>query len=314
MKVMLIHNPTAGPREVEGELDLVVEYLSDCGWQIHKRITEHAGEATEFARQAARDGLDAALISGGDGTVCEAVNGLVGSHTALGVLPTGTGNVWAKELGLPVFTLTNPNRLLVAAHLLRKATTRTIDVGRANDRHFLLFAGLGLDATVAHNMEPRERATKRLGVLPYLVAGVMVAFEFYGVRTTVVVDGKKVVRGRSLFILISNAQLYGGLLRITPDARLDDGLLDIAIFNGVGPMYTLRHLFSILGGRHLRDPSVKFLRAKRVMVDCARPWPVQVDGDPIGTTPMTFQVIPRALRVLIPPTAPSSLFTERAPA
>ena len=308
MNAMLIHNPTAGPREVEDELDLVVEYLSDCGWRVSTRITEHAGQATRLARQAARDGVDVVLVSGGDGTVCEAVNGLVGSRTALGVLPTGTGNVWAKELGLPVFTLTNPDRLLVAAHLLREAETRAIDVGRANDRYFLLFAGLGLDAQVAHDMEPRERSTKRLGLLPYLVAGVAVASEFYGVRTTVVVDGKKIIKGRSLFILISNAQLYGGVLRITPQARLDDGLLDMVIFNGIGPQYTLRHLLSVLGGRHLQDPSVKFLRARRVMVDCANPWPVQIDGDPIGTTPMTFQVVPRALRVLIPPTAPPSLF------
>jgi YegS/Rv2252/BmrU family lipid kinase len=308
MNAVLIHNPTAGPREVEDELDLVVEYLGDQGWQLRRCITQHAGQATEFARQAAREGLDAVLVSGGDGTVCEVVNGLVGSRTALGVLPTGTGNVWAKELGLPVFTLTNPNRLLVAAHLLCEATTRTIDVGRANDRYFLLFAGLGLDAQVAHGMEPRERVTKQLGLLPYLVAAVMVAFEFYGVRTTVVVDGKKVIKGRSLFILVSNARLYGGVLRIAPDARLDDGLLDVVIFNGVGPSYTFRHLFSILGGRHLQDPSVKFLRAQRVIVDCARPWPVHIDGDPLGTTPTTFQVVPRALRVLIPPTASPSLF------
>ena len=166
--------------------------------------------------------LDVVLVAGGDGTVCEAVNGLVGSRVALGVLPTGTGNVWAKELGLPVFTLLNPNRLLVAAHLSTEAKTRAIDVGRANDRYFLLFAGLGLDAQVAHDMEPRERATKQSGLLPYLVASVLVAVEFYGVRTTVVVDGK-VIKGRSLFILVSNAQLYGGVLRITPEAQLDDG-------------------------------------------------------------------------------------------
>ena len=304
---LLIHNPSAGPREVEDELDLVVEYLSECDWRVRRSVTGHAGQATEFARQAVVDGLDVVLVAGGDGTVCEAVNGLVGSRVALGVLPSGTGNVWAKELGLPAFTLLNPNRLLVAAHLLTEATVRPIDVGRANEQYFVLFAGLGLDAQVARGMEPRERSTKRLGLLPYLVAGAAAAVEFYGVRTTVVVDGK-VIKGRSLFILISNAQLYGGVLRITPEAKLDDGLLDMVIFNGVGPTYTLRHLFSILGGRHLRDPSVKFLRARRVMVDCARPWPVQIDGDPFGSTPMTFQVIPRALRVLVPPTAPASLF------
>jgi len=310
MKVLLIHNPTAGPREVEGELDLVVEYLSEQGWHVRRRTTEYAGQATEFARQAAQDKLDIVLVAGGDGTLREAVEGLVGSSTALGVLPTGTGNVWAKELGLPAFTLTNPNRLLVAAHLLREATIRTIDVGRANDRHFLLFAGLGLDAQVARDLEPRQRATKRLGVLPYIVAAAMAASVFHGVRTTVVVDGR-VFKGRSLFILISNAQLYGGLLRITPQAQVDDGLLDVVIFNGVGPQYTLRHLLRILGGRHLQDPSVKFRRARRVMVDCVQPWPIHLDGDPVGTTPMTFQVVPRALRVLIPPTAPPTLFSEQ---
>ena len=98
------------------------------------------------------------------------------------------------------------------------------------------------------------------------------------------------------------------MLRITPEAKLDDGWLDVVIFNGAGPKYTLRHLFSILGGRHLQDPSVKFMRARRVMVDCAKPWPVQIDGDPFGSTPMTFQVISRALRILVPPTAPAALF------
>jgi len=309
MNAILIHNPTAGPREVEAELDLVIEYLSEQGWQIRRRVTEHAGHATELARQAALNGLDAVLIAGGDGTMREAAEGVIGTRTALGVLPTGTGNVWAKELGLPAFTLTNPNRLLVAAHLLHEATIRAIDVGRANDRHFLLFAGLGLDAQIARDLEPRQRATKRLGVLAYLVAGVMAASVFYGVHTTVVIDGK-VLKGRSLFILISNAQLYGGLLRITPEAQVDDGLLDVVIFSGVGPKYTLRHLLSVLGGRHLQDPSVKFLRARRVMVDCVEPWPIHLDGDPLGTTPMTFQVVPRALRVLIPPTAPLSLFVS----
>ncbi len=309
IQACLIHNPTAGPREVEDELDRVVEYLGDRSWHVTKHVTERPGDATEWARRAAGQGCDVALVSGGDGTICEAVNGLVGSRTALGVLPTGTGNVWAKELGLPVFTLTNPNRLLVAAHLLHESKTRLVDVGRANDRYFLLCAGIGLDAEVAQSLEPRPRSSKQLGVLPYLVAAVMVTFQFYGVRTTVVVDGK-VIRGRSLFILISNAQLYGGLLRIAPEARLDDGLLDVVIFNGAGPTYTLRHFMHLLGGRHLQDPRVRFMRARRVMVDCVRPWPVQLDGDPAGSTPMTFQVVPRALRILVPATASDSLFSR----
>ncbi len=306
-KVCLIYNPTAGPRDVEFEIEQVQDYLRRHGCQVDLRMTHFAGEGIELARRAAVDRYDAVWVAGGDGTLNEAVNGLVGTRTALGALPIGTGNVWAKELGLPVYTLTNPHRLLAAAQLMYEAAVRTVDVGRAGDRYFMLWAGIGFDAQVATEIETRDRPTKRLGILPYIVAALQVSRDFHGEPTTVWADGKK-IRGRTLLVVVSNTQLYGGVLRIAPAAQLDDGYLDVCVFKGFGTQDILAHVLGVFSGRHLRDPKVKFLRARRVQIDARRPWPVQVDGDHIGHTPMTFQVIPSALKVLIPKTAPAALF------
>lgn len=307
--INLIYNPTAGPRDAELEIEQVEDYMRQHGCQVESWVTRAAGDAVEVARRAAVDRKDVVLVAGGDGTLNEAVNGLVGSQTALGALPIGTGNVWAKEMGLPAYTLTNPHRLLAAAQLMCDASVRTIDVGRAGNRYFLLWAGIGLDAQVASSMEPRERLTKKLGIIPYLIAAVQVSRAFRGERTTVWADGR-VVRGHTLLVVVSNTRLYGGVLRITPDALLDDGYLDVCVFKGYGVQDILAHVLGVFSGRYLRDPKVKFLRARSVHIDAPRPWPVQVDGDWIGSTPMSFQVIPAALKVLIPRSAPAALFKQ----
>jgi YegS/Rv2252/BmrU family lipid kinase len=307
-RICLIYNPTSGPRDATAEIENVSHYLEHNGCPVEVHTTHGPGDATTLACRAAfEQHVDIVLVAGGDGTLNEAINGLAGSQTALGVLPIGTGNVWAKELGLPAYTLTNPDRLLAAAHLMLHAPVRSIDLGRAGERCFLLWAGIGFDAQVAATLEPRERPTKRLGILPYIVAAVHVSRAFRGERTIVWADGK-VIRGHTLLVVVSNAQLYGGVLRITPNAQLDDGYLDVCIFKGYALPDIALHAIGVFTGRHLRDPKVKFLRARRVQIDAPQPWPVQIDGDHIGTTPMNFQIVPAALKVLVPPTTPAALF------
>lgn len=307
MKASLIYNPVAGPRDVRRTLKTICSSLEDRGWSIELRVTEKSGDATAMAREAAQAGRDVVVVAGGDGTVNEVVNGLVGTETALGVLPVGTGNMWAKQLNVPTFTLTNPLRLHEAAAGLAEGAIRAIDVGRVNDRHFLCWAGIGLDAQVTAEMEPRQRHTKRLGALPYIVAAVLVARDFQGVRTRVLLDGR-VVRGRTLLILVSNIQQYGGLFEIAPAAKVDDGLLDVFVFKGLGFQYTVRHLLKILSQRFLQDPRVVHRQARRIEVYTERAIPMQIDGDPIGATPVVLKVVPLALRILVPPSAPSGLF------
>ena len=314
MKAHLIHNPTAGPWDVRRDLDHICSFLEDRGWSVELRLTEKSGDANaaNLAREAARAGCDVAIVAGGDGTVSEVVNGLVGAETAMAVLPVGTGNVWAKQLHIPTHTLTHPFRLQETAAGLVEGTIRAIDVGQVKDRYFLCWAGIGLDATVTTKMEPRQRHIKRLGALPYVVAAALVARNFQGVRTRVLLDGK-VVRGRTLLILASNIQqYYGSLIEIAPAAKVDDGLLDVFVFKGLGFQYTVRHLLKVLSQRYLQDPQVVHRQARRIEVYTEYPLPIQADGDVVGNTPVVLKVVPRALRILAPPSAPPDLFVTRS--
>jgi diacylglycerol kinase (ATP) len=312
MKARLIHNPTAGPRDVQRGLKRVRSFLKRQGWSVEYQLTEKRGDTTRLSRAAAQEGYDVVIVAGGDGTINEAVNGLVGTRTALGVLPVGTGNMWAKQLGVPTYTLTNPLRLSEAAAGLAEGTIRRVDVGRVNDRHFLCWAGIGLDAQVTAELEPRQRHTKRLGALPYAIAAVLVARDFQGVRTRVFLDGK-IVRGRTLLVLVSNIQQYIGTLRVAPEVRIDDGLLDVFVFKGLGFPYAMRHLLKIISQRYLQDPRIVHRQARKIEVWTEWATPVQVDGDPTGTTPVTLRAVPLALRVLVPPSAPPGLFTPTLP-
>ncbi|MDW7992091.1 MAG: diacylglycerol kinase family lipid kinase [Anaerolineae bacterium] len=277
------------------------------GWSLDIEVTRCAGDATHLAWQAARAGMDAVWIAGGDGTLNEAVNGLVGTQTALGVLPVGTGNVWARQLHLPVYTLTHPFRLREAAIAQAQGRVRVVDVGRLNDRYFLLWAGMGFDAQITAQIEPRPKRVKRLGVLPYVVAGLTLAREFSGVRTHLVLDGRP-LRRRALLVVVSNVQMYS-IFQLTPQARMDDGLLDVFLFRGLGGFfYMLRMAGRLFAGRHLEDPRVIQRRAREITVWTERPMAVQADGEPLGTTPVSVRVVPRSLRVLVPPQAPSNLF------
>jgi len=308
IKAHLIYNPTAGPRNVRRALKRVRSYLRRRGWSVELRLTKRPGDAVRLAHAAAQAGCDVAIAAGGDGTISEMVNGLVGTQTALGVLPVGTGNLWAKQLGISTHTLTHPWRLQDAADALVEGTIRPVDVGQVNDRYFLCWAGIGLDAQVTAEMEPRPRHTKRLGALPYAIAAILVARDFHGVRTRVSLDSN-VVRGRTLLILVSNIQQYGGVFNVACEARMDDGLLDVFVFKGLGFPYAVRHLVKIISRRHLQDPQIVHRQARHIEVWTEWAVPVQADGDPIGTTPVTLRVAPLALRVLVPLSAPPDLFT-----
>ena len=304
---MLISNPAAGARDVRREIEQVTGFLKQRDWRIDLRETHGATDATSFAREAVALGKEAVLVVGGDGTINEVVNGLAGSEVAVGLLPAGTGNVWAMEMRLPIPGPIRWHTLLDATKSLVRGEIRRIDLGRVNDRYFLLWGGIGLDAQVTQRMEPRTRTTKRLGALAYGITAFLVAKDFRGTRTRVVADGQK-IRTRSMLIIISNAQLYARIARVASCAYLDDGLLDVCVFKGSGLPMTLLHVAHILTERHLQDPRVAYIQARRVTIETKRPLLVQVDGDPIGTTPVTFEAVPQALHIIVPPEVPPWLF------
>ncbi|MCK4451192.1 MAG: diacylglycerol kinase family lipid kinase, partial [Anaerolineae bacterium] len=281
MKAMLIFNPAAGAREVERELEQVIDYWEGRGWQVNFRETWGAGDATTFAREAVTAGCQAVFVAGGDGTLGEVAGGLAGSDVALGVLPAGVGNVWALEMGIPTPSPLRRHPLLDAAEVLAEGEIRRIDLGRAGQRHFILWAGIGLDAQVTERMEPRTRSTKRLGTLAYVVAAALVAKDFRGTWTRMVIDGHS-INTRAILVIVSNAQLYARLVRVAADAYLDDGLLDVCIFKGSNLASTVQHAIKVFTRRHLRDPRVEYYRCRKVSISTTAPLPVQADGDSIG--------------------------------
>lgn len=312
MKVQLIFNPVAGQLDVAQALQKVTAYLEAQGWQVTLRQTRGSGDATAFAREAAASGYDMVVAVGGDGTLGEVANGLAGSDCTMGVLPVGTGNIWARMMRLPLPSLGHQDALMAAAQVLVEGTPHRIDLGRAGDRYFVMWTGIGLDAQVARDVEPHREIRRSLGNLTYVVAAVVQASRMRGTRTTVVVDGRA-VRQRTGLVVITNAQLYGPALRLAPQAQLDDGWLEVYIFKGASPLDVIRHFVLIAMGKHAQDPKVDIYRAHQVQVRAERPMPLHLDGDPVGFTPVNITVEPRVLKVVVPTWASGSLFEGGTP-
>jgi YegS/Rv2252/BmrU family lipid kinase len=311
MRALLIYNAAAGQRDLRGAVHEVAAFLRASGWDLQLRETSRRGDATLFARAAVDSGLDVVLTAGGDGTINETLNGLAYSPVALGVLPTGTANVWAQEIGLPVPRLLSPdlNPLLSSARQLAEGLVRTIDLGRAGSRYFMMYGSVGFDADIVRDMETQTDLKAQLGGWAYYLAGAAAAWRFRGIQTTLVIDGRR-LRRNIWAVMAANTQLYGGIMRIAADARADDGLLDIVVVEGHGPLATLRHYAGFILRGLWADPQVETYRARSVEVRTRRPMPVQLDGDLAGTTPVTISIAPLALRVLVPRHAPLRIFSH----
>lgn len=308
-QTLLIYNPTAGPWDMTRVLKRLAADLDKSGWNTDLVQTEHPGDATRYATQAVKAGCDIVLVAGGDGTIHEAVNGVVGSDAVLGIVPVGTGNILARQLHMPILSLAAPFYISEVAEALRRGWVQRVDTGVVNDRHFVCWAGLGLDAEIAVHLEPRPRYAKRFRALPYIIAGFAVASEFRGVRARFLIEGRT-VRYRTLMALASNIQLYAAFFNIAPQAHMDDGLLDIFVFKGLGFSYALRHLLSLFSGRSQRDPRIMHVLARTLEVETSPSVAVQLDGDPFGNTPTAVTIAPGTLRLLAPPQVPKSLFSK----
>ncbi|HZY43357.1 MAG TPA: diacylglycerol kinase family protein [Anaerolineae bacterium] len=309
IRATVITNPMSGTLNVQAMLPGALAVLRAAGWQIDVQATTKSGDAGRLAAQARDQGQQVVLVAGGDGSLNEAANALAYSEVALGILPSGTANVWARQIGLPIPSPLRSDRLAEAARLLLDGAIRPIDLGRARDRYFVMWSGIGLDAEVTATIEPRPVWVKRLGVISYSVHAIMTALSYRGTRMTVSVDAER-IKCRALMVLISNAQLYGAIAQITPDARLDDGLLDIRILKGDGFFQAVRHMLRFLLRRRSPDPELIELRGQRISVTARRQCYVHVDAEPFDRTPITIEVAPKALKMLIPRTAAASLFVN----
>ena len=315
-EALLIVNPVAGAgRDQVAALREAAGLLVQAGWRLEWRETVVQGHAEVLARDASREGADVVLVAGGDGTVNEVVNGLVGSRTALAVLPAGTGNVLAAQLGLiGIPTPLHRADLPAAAQALVLGVRRQVDLGfaRVRDRpgrHFLLWAGVGLDAAVAHELEGDGRELKRwLGPAAFGAVGLRQVVQTLGTPTLVrTSSGRRKVK--MLLAVAANIPLYAGAVHLTQDGRIDDGRLDLVLFLGQGWLETAGHIGALVTGKENPEGPERITEATSgVSIVTRQPLPVHLDAEPFGTTPLVVSMDPGALCLLVPPGAPDALF------
>ncbi|MBA4379805.1 MAG: hypothetical protein C0393_03830 [Anaerolinea sp.] len=313
VNTLLIYNPAAGRFSVRLFIGGIVRVLNEAGWRVEVAETINLRHATQLARQAAAENFRAVFAIGGDGTVGQVAAGLIGSQTALGVLPAGTSNVWAREIGLNAFTLSHLGAFRENAQILAHAPICTVDLGLCNDQPFLMWAGIGLDALTVHKLEPRKRFEKYLSVPHYAATTIWSAMLWHGMNLRVWADDKR-VEGHYLLAVASNIRHYlGGLAEISPKAYLDDGEMDLWLLSGDSLADAFRHFFAITAGRHVTSDQARCLPFRNARIESETPFSLQMDGEPmLGGQQVTISVAPQALRVLMPPQAAERLCGHKA--
>lgn len=298
---LLLYNPAAGRLSGHPFLRGIRRVLHAAGWQIDVAEILNASHATLAAQQAARENYEAAFVIGGDGTIGQVTAGLIGSETALAPITGGTANVWAREQGLQPFSWYRWWALKDNARLLANSPAQRVDVGLCNERPFLLWAGIGLDALTIHKLEPRSRLVKYLAVPQYFATTVWEATFWRGMDLRVWADGKG-VDGHFLLAVATNIRHYvGGMAVISPEAYLDDGQMDMWLFSGTNMADAFRHFFDMLAGRHLTSDQARRMPFQAARVESEVAFSIQMDGEPmLGGRRAELTVRPRALKVLMP--------------
>jgi diacylglycerol kinase (ATP) len=247
--------------------------------------------------QAAGDARDSLLVVvGGDGTVNEVVNAVAGTDTEIAVLPCGTGQDLMRSQGIP-------SGFDDAVRVALDGATRTIDLGRVElaggeSRYFANVGSGGMSGAVARRA---NAMTKRLGgkaTFFYALTREFLAWQ--NTRVTVSLDDGVSREGAMHDVIVANGRWHGGGMKLAPDARQDDGLFDVVLIGDVNKLDFLTTASKLYSGRYLSHPKVELLRSATVSIEAADPLPLEVDGEPIGTTPARFEVVPAALQLRVP--------------
>jgi YegS/Rv2252/BmrU family lipid kinase len=292
-------------------LQRAADVLSEAGWSIEVRETSASESLAQLASQAIQAGCAAVFVAGGDGSVGQVAGALAGSQTALGVLPAGTANVWAKELGLPRLGWIHPLALEEAAERIAHGDVRQVDLGLAAGTPFMLWAGIGLDGKIVNSIEPRARLEKAFAVAHYAVLAVWESLDWTGIDLKVSALGQT-WQDRFVLAVASNIRAYaGGFLELSPEAKIDDGLLDFWLLRGQSAADAVALVGQILMGRHVEAPQVIHFRTDAATFESSDPMPLQFDGEPAPKlTRVELSVMPRALKVIVPRGGWPALFSD----
>jgi diacylglycerol kinase (ATP) len=285
--IFAIFNPAAG-RNRRRKFDAVVNLLQKAGCTVTVRVTEYAGHAEEMARGLSSAKVDVVAAAGGDGTINEIVNGLRGTGVALGIIPLGTANVVADEIGLK-------KDVEVIARTLAEGPLKPIHLGLCNGRRFVMMAGAGFDANVVSRVSLGLK--KLLGPLAYVWTAGLQGFRDPFAACDVVIDGQA---HRSVSVVACNGRRYGGPFLAAPDANLADASFQVILMKGRGWFSVTRYGAALLAGKVSIWSDVTVRTGREVIINGSAGQAVQADGDIVAALPVRIQIDPETLRVAYP--------------
>ena len=290
--IVLISNPAARGASLR-KFESASAFLREKGFDTKMFLTEKSGDATRLAKEAVRKGPYAIMAAGGDGTINEVINGMVKSDVPLAILPLGTTNVLAKELGIP-------EEIYSALDTAVSKSAKTVSVGKielepdtdsAHFRYFCLMAGIGFDGKAVHDVNKASK--KKSGKTAYILSGIKNFLSYSPNQLFYEIDGKEYTGYCSI---TGKASRYGGNFRITPDADLSSPVLYTCIFQGNKRSDLLRYVYRIITGKLMGERDIVYL--KSTSVEVLGTAHVQIDGDYLGVTPAKITVVKDALKII----------------
>jgi YegS/Rv2252/BmrU family lipid kinase len=290
MRLLIIVNSIVAQTHPE-QVEKAIRLLCDSCAQSSIIETGKPVEATKIAFRARHEGVDRVVVIGGDGTINEVVNGLVGSKIPIAVIPLGTGNTFATNFRIPL-SLHEACEVAVGGNVV------TIDVGLLNHRYFACVAGVGFDAHVLHQLRPTFK--RRFGKWAYAIASLRHLLRYRPSLIEVRMDGWERFKTDAWLTVISNVPTYALNFKFTPQASPCDGYIDVCIFFARGRFERLKQAALSLLGYHVRLGSVLYKRAKWLELVSSPNVFAHVDGEPVCLTPVSARVIPHSLKVVVP--------------
>jgi diacylglycerol kinase (ATP) len=288
-RARLIYNPTSGREEIKRRLPDILQRLEWGGLETSTHATTGEGDATAAAAEAVKRGFDVVIAAGGDGTLYEVINGLAEKENRppLGILPLGTTNDFARAMGIP-------RQWDLAVDLILRQNTRTIDVGKVNEQYFINIAGGGSLTELTYEVPSKLKTV--IGQMAYYMKGLEKLPRLRPIELHMQTD-RGSFREEVMMFLICNSNSVGGFEKLAPDAKMDDGLLDVFVLRKCNLAEFIFVVSAAMRGEHLNDPHVIHFQTQSLRVESPDVVQINLDGELGGTLPCTFSVLPRHLQI-----------------
>ncbi len=289
-KVLIIINPAATRRKLKKVLKIIKKFFDTYKIDYEYWITKRPGDATKFAKRGVNLGYKLIIAAGGDGTVNEVMNGIINTPAVLGILPLGTVNILALETKIPL-------NITKALNLIFTGRIKKMDIGKVNDRYFLLMCGCGFDSYAIYKVNLQLK--KFIGGIAYIVSAFNSVFKYKPSLMHINIDNHRIDE-IGYFVIVENVSSYGGSFKLAPYANINDGLLDVCVFKKSGFWDLLRYSFGVAFGRHLDYPDVRYYKCRKVKVTASSNVLLHADGDLIGSLPASIEIKRGKLKLLVP--------------